>query len=79
MPRQSGDTIIPVAPLPSTGLPADGVIRTRAEAYNRLEQQGYRDIEGLALGTDGNWHAQALRGAVAVDVMVGPYGRISAN
>lgn len=69
----------PPTATPSLGMPASGVIVTNAEAYSRLEQQGYRDITGLAKGTDGNWHATALRGAAKVKVMVNPQGAITTN
>jgi len=69
----------PPTTAPSLGMPASGVISTDAEAYNRLEQQGYRDIGGLALGTDGHWHANAVRGSVKVKVMVSRQGAITTN
>ena len=69
----------PPTTAPSLGMPASGVIATKAEAYNRLEQQGYRDINDLAMGTDGHWHATALRGSVKVKVMVSAQGGITTN
>ena len=64
---------------PSNGLPENGMILTEAEAYNHLEQQGYRKIDGLRKDVDGMWHGTAIRGAVAVTVTVDPQGRIGAR
>ena len=66
------------APAPASSLAAAPVV-SDADAHARLQADGYRAISGLARGTDGAWHATALRGAAKVNVTVVPDGRIIAR
>ncbi|SJZ45203.1 hypothetical protein SAMN02745126_01119 [Enhydrobacter aerosaccus] len=48
-------------------------------ARKAIERDGYKDVQGLAKGSDGLWHAQALRGNTQVQVTVDRAGMVSAQ
>ena len=48
-----------------------------AIAKKRIEADGYKDVQGLALGADGLWHGRAMRGKSEVQVTVDRQGNVS--
>jgi hypothetical protein len=48
-------------------------------AKKAIERDGYKDVQGLAKGSDGLWHGQAVRGSTHVQVTVDRSGRVSAQ
>jgi len=50
--------------------------RQAAIAQKRIEADGYKDVQGLALGADGLWHGRALRGSAEVQVTVDRLGNV---
>jgi len=70
----------PTTPPPSsakaTGEPLNGPALTAKKA---IERDGYKDVRGLAKGSDGLWHGQAMRGDTQVQVTVDRSGRVSAQ
>jgi hypothetical protein len=48
-------------------------------AKKAIERDGYRDVQGVAKGSDGLWHAQAMRGDTQVQVTVDRSGTVSAR
>jgi hypothetical protein len=48
-------------------------------AIKQIERDGYKNVQGLARGSDGMWHGKALRGNAMVDVTVDARGRVSAQ
>jgi hypothetical protein len=48
-------------------------------AKRAIEQDGYKNVRELAKGSDGLWHAQAMRGNTQVQVTVNRSGRVSAQ
>jgi hypothetical protein len=46
-------------------------------AKKAIERDGYRDVRGVAKGSDGLWHAQAVRGDTQVQVTVDRSGTVS--
>jgi hypothetical protein len=52
-----------------------GAIASDADAYARLQADGYRAIS-VTRGSDGAWHGTAIRNAAKVNVLVAPDGRI---
>ena len=47
-----------------------------AIAQKRIEADGYKNVQGLALGPDGLWHGRALRGSTEVQVTVDRQGNV---
>jgi hypothetical protein len=45
-------------------------------AQKRIEADGYKNVEGLAPGSDGLWHGRALRGSNEVQVIVDKQGNV---
>ncbi|MDI1286475.1 MAG: hypothetical protein PSV46_18965 [Reyranella sp.] len=48
-------------------------------ARGRIEADGYKNVQGLKKGSDGQWHGQALRGTTAVPVTVDARGNVRTN
>jgi hypothetical protein len=48
-------------------------------AQRAIEHDGYKDVRDVAKGSDGLWHARAMRGNVQVRVTVDRTGRVSAR
>jgi hypothetical protein len=48
-----------------------------AIAQKRIEADGYKNVQGLALGEDGLWHGRAMRGNNEVQVTVDKQGNVS--
>ena len=48
-------------------------------AQNRIEMDGYKNVQGLAKGSDGLWHGTAMRGSSQVQVTVDRSGKVSAQ
>ena len=48
-----------------------------AIAQKRIEADGYKNVQGLALGSDGLWHGRAMRGNTEVQVVVDKQGNVS--
>ena len=48
-----------------------------AIAKKRIEGDGYKNVQGLALGEDGLWHGRAMRGNTEVQVTVDKQGNVS--
>lgn len=48
-------------------------------AKKAIERDGYKDVRGLAKGSDGLWHGEAMRGNTHVQVTVDRSGRVSAQ
>ena len=46
-------------------------------AQKRIESDGYKNVQGLALGSDGLWHGRAMRGNAEVQVTVDRQGNVS--
>jgi len=46
-------------------------------AQKRIEADGYKNVQGLALGSDGLWHGRAMRGNAEVQVIVDKSGNVS--
>ena len=57
---------------------APGPVASDADAYARLQADGYRAID-VTRGSDGAWHGTAIHGAAKVNVVVDPAGRIHAQ
>ena len=47
-----------------------------AIAQKRIEADGYKNVQGLALGSDGLWHGRAMRGSTEVEVTVDRQGNV---
>jgi hypothetical protein len=60
----------------STGEQPSGAALTAKKA---IERDGYKDVQGIAKGSDGLWHAQAMRGTTRVQVTVDRSGMVSAR
>ena len=45
-------------------------------AQKRIEADGYKDVQGLARGSDGLWHGRAMRGSAEVQVIVDRQGNV---
>ena len=45
-------------------------------AQKRIEADGYKNVQGLALGADGLWHGRAMRGSSEVQVTVDRQGNV---
>ncbi len=50
---------------------------TAEQAQQKLQAAGYTGITGLTKGCDNVWHAQAMTGGKAVNVMVAPDGSVN--
>ena len=48
-----------------------------AIAQKRIEADGYKNVQGIALGEDGLWHGRAMRGSNEVQVTVDKHGNVS--
>jgi hypothetical protein len=48
-----------------------------AIAQKRIEADGYKNVQGLALGSDGLWHGRAMRGSTEVQVIVDRQGNVT--
>jgi hypothetical protein len=59
------------APIPETA--------AVATARKRIEMDGYRDVQGLAIGPDGLWQGTAIRGNTSVQVTVDRSGNVAAK
>jgi hypothetical protein len=46
-------------------------------AQKRIEADGYKNVQGLAQGSDGLWHGRAMRGSAEVQVTVDKQGNVS--
>jgi hypothetical protein len=46
-------------------------------AQKRIEADGYKNVQGLAQGSDGLWHGRAMRGNAEVQVTVDKQGNVS--
>jgi hypothetical protein len=46
-------------------------------AQKRIEGDGYKNVQGLAQGSDGLWHGRAMRGSAEVQVTVDKRGNVS--
>jgi len=46
-------------------------------AQKRIEADGYKNVQGLALGSDGLWHGRAMRGSSEVQVTVDKRGNVT--
>jgi hypothetical protein len=60
----------------ATGQQMNGAALTAQKA---IERDGYRNVQGLAKGSDGLWHGQAMRGNTQVQVTVDRSGTVSAR
>jgi hypothetical protein len=52
------------------------VVGGEATARKRIERDGYRDVQGLAIGSDGLWQGTAMRGDTSVQVIVDRAGNV---
>lgn len=64
------------APVDKAAAPVDG---TETMARAAIEADGYKAVRSLSRGSDGLWHAKALRGATEVALSVDRDGRVSAD
>ncbi len=48
-------------------------------AKKAIERDGYRNVRGLTKGSDGLWHAEAMRGDTQVQVTVNRSGIVTAQ
>ena len=48
-------------------------------AQKRIEADGYKNVTGLAKGSDGLWHGTAMRGNAQVQVTVDRAGKVAAQ
>ncbi len=46
-------------------------------AQKRIEADGYKNVQGLAQGSDGLWHGRAMRGSAEVQVTVDKQGNVA--
>jgi hypothetical protein len=46
-------------------------------AQKRIEADGYKNVQGLAQGSDGLWHGRAMRGNAEVQVIVDKQGNVA--
>ena len=46
-------------------------------AQKRIEGDGYKNVQGMALGSDGLWHGRAMRGSSEVQVTVDKQGNVT--
>jgi hypothetical protein len=46
-------------------------------AQKRIEADGYKNVQGLAQGSDGLWHGRAMRGNAEVQVTVDKQGNVA--
>jgi hypothetical protein len=59
--------------------PAPSLTGAAGTAQRRIEMDGYRNVQGLAQGSDGLWHGRAMRGNTEVQVTVDRAGNVSAR
>ena len=70
----------PTTPPPNSATATDEPLSGPAlTAKKAIERDGYKDVRGLAKGSDGLWHGQAMRGNIQVQVTVDRSGRVSAQ
>lgn len=73
----------PAAAAPSPASVADApdqqTNRAALTARQAIEHDGYNDVQDVAKGSDGLWHARAMRGNTQVQVTVDRTGRVSAR
>ncbi len=77
----SGDLSSGGSATPATVVDALGHHGSQAAltARRAIERDGYKDVRDVAKGSDGLWHAQAMRGNTQVRVTVERSGRVSAQ
>ena len=59
--------------------PAPRLTGAAGTAQRRIEMDGYKNVQGIAQGSDGLWHGRALRGNTEVQVTVDRAGNVSAR
>jgi hypothetical protein len=71
----------PVAPSTTmdtnTANAAPGLTGQAGIAQKRIEADGYKNVQGLAQGSDGLWHGRAMRGNAEVQVIVDKHGNVA--
>jgi hypothetical protein len=61
---------------PSTAHAGEHATGQATIAQKRIEADGYKNVQGLALGSDGLWHGRAMRGSAEVQVTVDRRGNV---
>ena len=59
--------------------PAPRLTGAAGTAQRRIEMDGYKNVQGMAQGSDGLWHGRAMRGSTEVQVTVDRAGNVSAR
>jgi hypothetical protein len=81
----AGTAIAQTSGAPASGNPPDANTANAAEhptaqaliAQKRIEADGYKNVQGLARGSDGLWHGRAMRGSSEVQVTVDRQGNVT--
>jgi hypothetical protein len=73
----SGDK--PAVDTSNGDLTADQPAGVDGDAKRAIEFDGYKNVHGLVKGSDGMWHARALRGRTEIAVTVDASGNVSAD
>lgn len=69
----------PATPAPDASPQAAATPGDNADAKRAIELDGYKKVRALVKGSDGNWHARALRGSTEIAVTVDASGNVSAE
>jgi hypothetical protein len=92
MPSASGGSTMVPSTAPSGNPPGAGIAAPSTtsapalpnaagsdDALKKIQADGYKNVQGLRRGADGNWQGKAMRGNTMVDVMVDSRGNVSAQ
>jgi hypothetical protein len=63
----------------TAALTADQPAGMDGDAKRAIEFDGYKNVHGLVKGSDGIWHARAMRGRTEIAVTVDASGNVSAD
>jgi hypothetical protein len=63
----------------TAALTADQPAGDDAGAKRAIEFDGYKNVHGMVKGSDGMWHARAMRGRIEIAVRVDASGNVSAE
>ncbi len=62
-----------------TALTTDQISPEDADAKRAIEFDGYKNVHAVVKGSDGMWHARAMRGRTEIAVRVDASGNVSAE
>jgi hypothetical protein len=63
----------------TAALTTDGAPPEDGDAKRAIEFDGYKNVHAMVKGSDGMWHARAMRGRTEIAVTVDASGNVSAD